>query len=141
MRLPFNAQRIVYLALVLFTPLPAWAEQGQPAMNSGQFWISSLWFLGMFIFGFYFLVTLPGLKKEDEKKKFMAALKKGDEVMTSGGVAGRVVQAAADFVTLEVARDIKLRVVSSHVLALPAAPAVKKEDKPAAKSKSSDELK
>ena len=52
----------------------------------------------------YFLMIRPQMKRAKEHKTMLAALKKGDEVITSGGLVGRVTKVGEGYVTLEVAR-------------------------------------
>ncbi|MBI5014504.1 MAG: preprotein translocase subunit YajC [Deltaproteobacteria bacterium] len=58
---------------------------------------------------FYFLLIRPQQKKAKEHKAMLEALKKGDEVITSAGMIGRVTALAEDVVTVEVAPDVKIR--------------------------------
>jgi preprotein translocase subunit YajC len=51
----------------------------------------------------YFLMIRPQMKRAKEHKQMLEALSKGDEVITSGGIVGRVVKVGDGYVTLEVA--------------------------------------
>ena len=51
----------------------------------------------------WFLMIRPQMKKAKEHQKMVDALQKGDEVVTQGGMAGRIVKVGENFVTLEVA--------------------------------------
>jgi len=52
----------------------------------------------------YFLMIRPQMKRAKEHKAMLEAIKKGDEVVTAGGVVGRVTKVGESYVTLEVAR-------------------------------------
>jgi preprotein translocase subunit YajC len=52
----------------------------------------------------YFLMIRPQMKRAKEHRTMLEALKKGDEVITSGGLVGRVTKVGEGYVTLEVAR-------------------------------------
>ena len=52
----------------------------------------------------YFLMIRPQMKRAKEHKAMTEALKKGDEVLTNGGIAGKVVKVTEDWVALEVAK-------------------------------------
>lgn len=52
----------------------------------------------------YFLMIRPQMKRAKEHRTMLEALKKGDEVITAGGVVGRVTKVTDSYVTLEVAR-------------------------------------
>ncbi len=53
----------------------------------------------------YFLMIRPQMKRAKEHKTMLEALKRGDEVITSGGLVGRVTKVGDSYVTLEVARS------------------------------------
>ena len=67
----------------------------------------------------YFLLIRPQAKRQKEHKKLIDALGKGDEVLTSGGVLGRVVELNDAFLTIEIAEGTQIliqRVAVSTVL-------------------------
>jgi preprotein translocase subunit YajC len=79
----------------------------------------------IFIFAiFYFLVLAPMRKKQKATQMMLAKLKKGDEVITGGGIFGRI--AALDeergFIVLQVADNVKIKVLRSAVTALAGEP-------------------
>jgi preprotein translocase subunit YajC len=59
---------------------------------------------------FYFLLIRPQQKKAKQHQEMLGKLKKNDEVMTSGGIYGKVVTLAENVVTLEVAPNVRIRV-------------------------------
>ena len=65
---------------------------------------------------FYFLVFRPQQKQLSESKAFREGLKVGDEVVTAGGIFGRVARLETDEVELEVASKLKIRVLRSQVV-------------------------
>ena len=68
----------------------------------------------------YFLMIRPQMKKAKEHKALIAALAKGDEVVTQGGIAGRVAKVGDDFLSVEVADKIEIQLQKSAVsLVLP----------------------
>ncbi|MBC86811.1 MAG: preprotein translocase subunit YajC [Bdellovibrionaceae bacterium] len=72
------------------------------------------------IFGImYLLVIRPQTKRMKAHQSFVGGLKKGDEVLTSGGILGTIVGLTNEYVTLQVADDVNLRVVRSQVTATP----------------------
>ena len=58
----------------------------------------------------YFMVIRPQQKKAKDHQALLAKLKKNDEVMTSGGIYGKVVDLKETVVTLEVAPNVRIRV-------------------------------
>lgn len=66
--------------------------------------------IGAFIAIFYFLLWRPQSKRRKEHQALISGLSKGDEVVTSGGVAGTLTGVEDDFVKVRVARQVELRV-------------------------------
>ena len=66
----------------------------------------------------YFMVIRPQQKKSKEHQDLLNKLKKNDEVMTSGGIYGKVVALTDDVVTLEVASNVRLRVHRPQISAV-----------------------
>lgn len=65
---------------------------------------------------FYFFFIRPQMKKSKEQKNFRAELKKGDEVLTIGGIDGKVVKIDETTVVIETEGQTKIRVVRSAVV-------------------------
>jgi preprotein translocase subunit YajC len=65
---------------------------------------------------FYFFMIRPQMKKQKELQKFRSALKKGDKVVTTGGIYGKIIEIKESVIQLEVAPDIRLKVDKSVVL-------------------------
>ena len=57
----------------------------------------------------YFLMIRPQMKKTKEHKALIAALAKGDEVITSSGMAGRITKVSDDFVTVSIAENVEVQ--------------------------------
>lgn len=58
---------------------------------------------------FYFFMIRPQMKRQKETRAMLAALSRGDEVVTSGGMAGRVEAVGESFVTVEIAPEVKIK--------------------------------
>jgi preprotein translocase subunit YajC len=69
----------------------------------------------LFFVIFYFIVMRPQARQQNAHKDFLAKLGKGDEVITSGGVVGKVDRVAGDLVFVEVANNVKLRVLKQQI--------------------------
>ena len=63
----------------------------------------------------YFLMIRPQMKRAKEHKGMLDKLAKGDEVITSGGIAGIVTDIGDNFITLEVADNVRVRVQKAAV--------------------------
>ena len=64
---------------------------------------------------FYFLLIRPQQKKAKQHREMLQALKKGDEVITAGGICGKIVGSTDDFLTLEIADNIKVKVARTFI--------------------------
>lgn len=64
---------------------------------------------------FYFLIIRPQGKRQKEHQKFLAEIKRGDEVVTSSGILGRVEGLTEQFVTLEIADGVKVKMLRSQI--------------------------
>ena len=58
----------------------------------------------------YFLMIRPQMKRQKEHKAMLDKLSKGDEVLTNGGIAGTVAEIGDNFITVEVAENVRSRV-------------------------------
>jgi len=63
----------------------------------------------------YFFMIRPQVKRQKEHKKMTESLSKGDEVVTSGGVVGRVMDIGDNFASLEVAHGVQIKIRRSAV--------------------------
>jgi preprotein translocase subunit YajC len=63
----------------------------------------------------YFLMIRPQMKRQKEHKAMLEKISKGDEVLTSGGIAGVVTDIGDNFITLEVADNVRIRVQKAAV--------------------------
>lgn len=67
---------------------------------------------------FYFLLIRPQQKRAKEHKKMVEALAKGDEVVTSGGLLGRISKVGDNFITVEIGEGMEVRVQRTAVASL-----------------------
>ncbi|HTN48474.1 MAG TPA: preprotein translocase subunit YajC [Burkholderiaceae bacterium] len=78
--------------------------QGAPAAQSGsEGSLMSIGFMVVIFIVFYFLLIRPQVKRQKEHKSMVDALSKGDEVVTAGGIVGKITEIADQYVTLQVA--------------------------------------
>ena len=84
---------------------PAYAQAaGQPANPI----LSFLPMIGLLIL-FYFMLIRPQMKRSKEHKEMLGKLAKGDEVVTTGGLAGTVREIGENFVTVEIAEGVLVK--------------------------------
>ncbi|MDO9320533.1 MAG: preprotein translocase subunit YajC [Pseudomonas sp.] len=74
-------------------------------------------FLGGFVVIFYLMIWRPQAKRAKEQKNLLGNLQKGDEVVTAGGIAGKIVKVTDEFVVLEVSNTVELKVQKSAIAA------------------------
>lgn len=67
---------------------------------------------------FYFLLIRPQQKKAKEHKALLDALKKGDSVITAGGVHGKVNGVDDNIVTLEIATGVNIKITKSYIASI-----------------------
>jgi preprotein translocase subunit YajC len=94
----------VNLSDALISPAWAAAPAGQPDPIMGL-----LPFIIIFVL-FYFMLIRPQMKRAKEQKKMIDALQKGDEVVTSGGLLGKVTKVGEQYVSLEIAENVVVQV-------------------------------
>jgi len=85
----------------------AWAQGA--AGGSGGGLLGLLPMVAIFVI-FYFLLIRPQQKKAKEHRSMVADLSKGDEVVTNGGVLGKITDTDENFLTVEVAQGVEVRV-------------------------------
>lgn len=66
----------------------------------------------------YFLMIRPQMKRAKDHRSMLEALSKGDEVVTAGGIVGKVVEVQDGFVTLEIAEGVSIKVQKFQVSSL-----------------------
>jgi preprotein translocase subunit YajC len=92
-----------------FLPItPAYA-QGAPAGPLGGDIMTFLPMIAIFVV-FYFLLIRPQQKKAKETRAMLAALQKGDEVVTAGGIVGRIAKLGEQYATVEIANGVEVNV-------------------------------
>ena len=67
---------------------------------------------------FYFLLIRPQQKKAKEHKALLAAMKKGDNVITAGGVYGKITSVDDTLVTLEIANNVNIKIAKSYIASM-----------------------
>ncbi|GAB7532136.1 preprotein translocase subunit YajC [Pseudomonas sp. 3A(2025)] len=96
---------------------PAFADAAAPAAagpaGSGFEWI----FLVGFLVIFYLMIWRPQAKRAKEQKNLLGNLQKGDEVVTAGGIAGKINKVTDDFVVIEVSDTVELKIQKGSIVA------------------------
>jgi preprotein translocase subunit YajC len=77
--------------------------------------MTSLIFFGGMILIFYFILIRPQSKRAKEHRTLVAGIAKGDEVVTSGGMLGKVTDVSEQFITVEIADNVQVKVQKQAV--------------------------
>jgi len=85
------------------------AAQATGAPGQGNVFMQLLPLLLIFVV-FYFLLIRPQTKRAKEHREMVARLGVGDEVVTSGGILGRIIEVAEQFLTVEIAEKVQVKV-------------------------------
>ena len=88
--------------------------------------MESLVLIGIMLVVFYFLLIRPQQQRAKKHKSLVEGLKRGDEVITSSGIFGKIVLIEGNAVTLEIAKGTRIKVLKSYVGGL-ATPETEKE--------------
>jgi preprotein translocase subunit YajC len=94
---------------------PAWA-QAAPGTTAGT--LGTILPLVLIFVVFYFLLIRPQTKRAKEHREMVAKLAPGDEVVTNGGVLGRISEVGEHFVTLQVSAGVAIQVQKIQVAQL-----------------------
>jgi len=89
----------------------AWA-QSAPADGGG---IAGFLPLIIILVVFWFFLIRPQMKQAKEHKKMIEALARGDEVVTNGGLLGKINKVGDTFVLLEIAKDLEVKVQKQNI--------------------------
>ena len=94
------------------SPVLAQAAPAAGAQGGGM----SMIIMMVVLFGLmYFMMIRPQMKRQKEHRALVAGLAKGDEVVTNGGIAGRVDEVGETFITVEIAANVKVKVQKGAV--------------------------
>ena len=88
----------------------AYAQAAPAAQPGAESSLMSIGFMVLIFIVFYFLLIRPQVKRQKEHKTMVEALNKGDEVVTAGGVLGRIAKLGDQYVTVEVAEKTEITV-------------------------------
>lgn len=92
----------------------AFAQEAAPQQPSMVY--NLILFGGMFLL-FYLILWRPQSKRAKEHRELISSISKGDEVMTSGGLLGKVTRVGEDYMAIEVADGVELKLQKSSVAA------------------------
>ena len=80
--------------------------------------LSQILILVVFVVVFYFLLIRPQQKRAKDHQSLLSKLAAGDEVLTAGGIVGRVTEVSDSFVTVEIADGVRIKVQRQQISSL-----------------------
>jgi preprotein translocase subunit YajC len=94
---------------------PAYAQAAGGSAGGG---FSQILILVVFVGIFYFMLIRPQQKRMKDQQAMLSKLAAGDEVVTSGGMLGRITEVGEVFITLEIADGVRVRVQRTQITQL-----------------------
>ncbi len=113
--LPISLVFVLIQATAVMAQVDATAVPPNPVTTSGMLLRMAIMFVMVFMI-FNVLVVKPQKRKLQEQTKLAAELRKGDQVVTSGGIVGRVVTIDKEAMTLEIASGVRVKFEPSSIL-------------------------
>jgi preprotein translocase subunit YajC len=87
----------------------------QTAAASGAGGMGQIAILVVFVAVFYFLLIRPQQKRMKDQQAMLSRLTVGDEIVTTGGLLGRIVEVGDPFLTVEIAENVRVKVQKTQV--------------------------
>lgn len=101
--------------MINFLPVALAFAEDAPAAAPGASGLMSIAPLIILFVIFYFLLIRPQQKRAKEHKQMLSAIQKGDNVITAGGLHGRVTSVNEDSITVEIADNVKVKISKDAV--------------------------
>lgn len=92
----------------------AWAQTGVGGAGAGGMFTSLMPLVLIFVI-FYFLLIVPQRKKQKQHRDMVRNLKKGDRIVTTGGIYGVITNLKKNYLEVEITSQVKIRVQRSCV--------------------------
>lgn len=96
----------------------AYADGAAAAPTGAAGGLETILMMGVFFAIMYFMIIRPQQKRSKEHKQMLEALGKGDEVVTSGGILGKVTSVNENFVELSIADNVSVKLQKQAVTAV-----------------------
>lgn len=103
--------------LINFFISPAYADVGAAANPQGG-GLSMVMMFAMLFVAFYFMIWRPQNKRAREQRSLMDSLAKGDEILTAGGLLGKVIKLNEQFITVAIADNVEIILQKSSVVSV-----------------------
>jgi preprotein translocase subunit YajC len=89
-------------------------QSAAPAAGEPPAWIQFLPFVGMAVI-FWFFILRPQMRQQKAQRDKIAAIKRGDQVLTGGGFVGKVVKVDDQYAEIELAPGMKVKALKSTI--------------------------
>lgn len=100
--------KMAFALILSIIPTVLFAEAAKPEMGAGSGVMANVMMLVAFGLIFYFLILRPQSKRAKQHRDLVSSLQKGDEVVTSGGILGKISKVSDDFIVLTIADGIDI---------------------------------
>ena len=98
----------LFLAFCLYSAVSL--AEGAPVQPQGPSAMMQLVFFGGFILIFYFLMWRPQSKRAKEHRELVSGLNQGDEVVTNGGIVGKITKVSEEFVKVQLSEGVEISI-------------------------------
>lgn len=105
---------MIKLLAVLFSSTMAMAQTAPAAGQQPSILEAIFPFIIMFVI-LYFMVLRPQMRKQKDHQAFVTTVKRGDEVITQSGILGKIEGLTEQFVTLEIADGVRIKMLRSQI--------------------------
>lgn len=114
-----KTQAVLVLSLTSFLTLvfstSAFAQEAAAAAPKGPSTLEALLPFAAMIAIFYFLIIRPQSQRQKAQQKLLSDLKRGDDIITTGGILGRIEGMTELYVTLEIADGVRIKMLRSQI--------------------------
>jgi preprotein translocase subunit YajC len=93
----------------------AYAQAGGATSPGGLGGLFGMWPIPLMLVAFYFLLIRPQNKRAKEQREMLSKVAVGDEVATTGGILGKVTEVSEQFLTLEIASGVNIKLQKFQV--------------------------
>jgi preprotein translocase subunit YajC len=105
---------VTKVVIAMNTPLLPLLSAAAGAPGEPPVWIQFLPLVAMVVI-FWFLILRPQMRRQKEQQAKLAGIKKGDQVLTGGGLIGKVVKVDEHYVDVELGQNIKVKALKSTI--------------------------
>ena len=99
----------------IFNTIDTVLAMGTPAQGAPSAWVQLMPFV-LVLAIFYFVILLPMKRRQQKVQAFLAALKVGDRIVTSGGIYGTITRVNDQSVQIQVANNVRVEVARTAVV-------------------------